>query len=94
MAITWKRYQTIGILAFPLLYVLLLTFRRGDWEPELKERMRRDGFDRNYPIEVMLLRNDGMRDQLWQGHHRLDIAIELGFPTVPVRFIFRQDQCI
>ena len=34
-----------------------------------------------------MLRREGGEDLIYEGHHRLNIAIELGLETVPVRFI-------
>lgn len=59
---------------------------------ELKERIRRQGFRRDCPITILLNRKDGKGDQLLHGHHRLAIAIELGLPTVPVRFAYPKQQ--
>ena len=52
----------------------------------LKESIRRDGFNEEFPILIMLRREGGV-DKIYEGHHRLNIAIELGLETVPVRFI-------
>ena len=52
----------------------------------LKESIRRDGFNEEFPIIVMLRRENGA-DMIYEGHHRLNIAIELGLDVVPVRFI-------
>ena len=52
----------------------------------LKESIRVSGFNEEYPIIVML-RREGGEDKIFEGHHRLNIAIELGLETVPVRFI-------
>ena len=52
----------------------------------LKESIKVDGFNEEFPILVML-RREGGEDQIFEGHHRLNIAIELGLETVPVRFI-------
>ena len=52
----------------------------------LYESIEKDGFNEEFPILIMLRReNNG--DKLFEGHHRLNIAIELGLETVPVRFI-------
>ena len=52
----------------------------------LYESIEKDGFNEEFPILIMLRReNNG--DKLLEGHHRLNIAIELGLETVPVRFI-------
>ena len=52
----------------------------------LKESIEKEGFNEEFPIVVML-RRENNADQIFQGHHRLNIAIELGLETVPVRFI-------
>ena len=53
---------------------------------QLKESIKSHGFNEEYPILIML-RRENNEDQLLEGHHRLNIAIELGLETVPVRFI-------
>ena len=52
----------------------------------LKESIRHKGFNEEFPIIIMLNRENN-KDQIFQGHHRLNIAIELELSTVPVRFI-------
>ena len=52
----------------------------------LYESIEKDGFNEEFPIVVML-RRENNEDQVEAGHHRLDIAIKLGLETVPVRFI-------
>jgi len=52
----------------------------------LYESIKREGFKEEFPI-VIMLRREGGEDKLFEGHHRLNIAIELGLATVPVRFI-------
>ena len=52
----------------------------------LKESIEKEGFKEEFPIIVMLRRVGG-EDKLFEGHHRLNIAIELGLESVPVRFI-------
>ena len=61
---------------------------RGRLYDELKEKIEREGFRKDMPIMVMLLRDDGQHDKILQGHHRLSIAIELGLEAVPVRFVY------
>ena len=68
-------------------YERLTPQQRADRYDELKEKIRTEGFKEELPITVVLLREDGKRDKLFQGHHRLNIAIELGLHTVPVRFV-------
>ena len=52
----------------------------------LKESIEKEGFKEEFPIIIMFKRMNN-EDQIFQGHHRLNIAIELEIPTVPVRFI-------
>ena len=52
----------------------------------LKESIQSQGFRWKHPITIMLKRENN-KDQILQGHHRLNIAIELKIPTVPVRFV-------
>ncbi len=53
----------------------------------LKESIRHKGFNEEFPIIIKLM--DG-EDEILQGHHRLNIAIELELPTVPVRFTIHE----
>ena len=53
----------------------------------LKDKIRQEGFRWKYPIIIKLRRKNNKHDQIFQGHHRLNIAIELGLATVPVRFM-------
>ena len=52
----------------------------------LKESIEKDGFNEEFPI-VIMLRRENNEDKLFEGHHRLNIAIELGLATIPVRFM-------
>ena len=52
----------------------------------LKESIKDNGFNEEFPILIML-RRENNEDMIFEGHHRLNIAIELGLETVPVRFI-------
>ena len=52
----------------------------------LYESIKREGFKEEFPI-IIMLRREGGEDKLFEGHHRLNIAIELGLATVPVRFM-------
>ena len=52
----------------------------------LKESIEKEGFNEEFPI-VIMLRRENNEDKLFEGHHRLNISIELGLETVPVRFI-------
>ena len=57
----------------------------------LKESIKTSGFNEEFPILIMLRREGGV-DKIYEGHHRLNIAIELGLETVPVRFIEHQPE--
>ena len=46
----------------------------------------KEGFKEEFPI-IIMLRRENNEDKLFEGHHRLNIAIELGLATVPVRFM-------
>ena len=50
---------------------------------ELKESIREYGFNEEYPIIVMLRRENGA-DMIFEGHHRLNIAIELGLSLIHI----------
>ena len=52
----------------------------------LKESIKQEGFKEEFPV-IIMLRREGGQDKLFEGHHRLNIAIELGLATIPVRFM-------
>ena len=52
----------------------------------LKESIEKEGFKEEFPI-IIMLRRENNEDKLFEGHHRLNIAIELGLATIPVRFM-------
>ena len=56
---------------------------------DLKESIQTKGFDRLNPILIMIKRKN-KKDEIVDGHHRLQIAIELELPTVPVRFLTKE----
>ena len=45
-----------------------------------------NGYDDNYPIEIMLLRMLGIKDTVNNGHHRIGIALECNLPQIAVNF--------
>jgi len=69
-------------------YEHLTQEERGQVYDRLKEQIQIQGFQDEFPIIVMLLRKSGQHDKILHGHHRLNIAIELNLPTVPVRFVY------
>ena len=52
----------------------------------LYQSLKQNGYDDKSPIFVMINRNLGARDQLFQGHHRLNICEELGIEKLTVCF--------
>ena len=52
----------------------------------LKESIQQEGFKEEFPV-IIMLRRENNEDKLFEGHHRLNIAIELGLATIPVRFM-------
>lgn len=46
----------------------------------------KNGYDDNYPIEIMLLRMLGIKDTVNNGHHRMGIALECNLPRIAVNF--------
>jgi len=60
--------------------------QRAQRYDQLKESIDKNGFNEEFPV-IIMLRREGGEDKLFEGHHRLNIAIELGLETVPVRFM-------
>ena len=52
----------------------------------LKESMQKNGYDDNFPLDIMLCRNLGIQDTLNQGHHRMGVAIDCNIHRVSVMF--------
>ena len=48
--------------------------------------LRRQGFLAEHPVEFVVPRE--CRFRLYQGHHRIRAALELGIAAVPVQFWF------
>jgi hypothetical protein len=67
-----------------------LASRQKRWD-DLRFNIAQNGFDPNHPITIMLKRKNGKRDQVFQGHHRLAIAIGLQLREVPVRFVTKKN---
>lgn len=59
--------------------------RHKRWN-DLYASIKTHGFDRKDPILVVLNRCLGVKDQLFQGHHRCGICKELGIKEVAVSF--------
>lgn len=63
-----------------------LAERQERWD-DLRQNISKNGFDSSQPITIMLNRKNGSEDQIFQGQHRLAIAIDLQLTEVPVRFV-------
>ncbi len=59
--------------------------RQQRWD-DLYNSLKNKGFDRKDPILLVLNRSLGVKDQIFQGHHRLGICKELGIKEVAVSF--------
>jgi len=66
-----------------------LAERQKRWD-DLRDSIAKNGFDPADPITIMLNRGDGDRDRIFQGHHRLAIAIGLQLREVPIRFVTKK----
>lgn len=45
-----------------------------------------NGYDDNYPIDIMLCRRAGVKDCIDDGHHRIGVCAEYGIDRIAVRF--------
>lgn len=59
------------------------------WE-KLREELKNKGWIEECPA-IIMIRHVG-KCRLWDGHHRLYIAKELGIDHIPVKFIFRHNK--
>lgn len=59
---------------------------RVDKYAALVASMRKNGFDDQYPLEIMLRRSFGARDTFQQGHHRMAACFEAGVDRIALRF--------
>lgn len=53
---------------------------------DLYNSLKKNGYDKNSPMFVMLNRKLGVKDQILQGHHRIGICKEIGLKTVNISF--------
>ena len=61
---------------------------RSERYRQLRAAMEAEGWDWREPLVLQMRRLDDKQDAIVDGHHRLAIAIELQWPTIPVRFVF------
>ena len=69
-------------------YKHLTSEQRAEKYDELKQKIRTEGFNDAFPILIMIVRKNGTEDKILQGHHRLNIAIELNLLAVAVKFVY------
>lgn len=53
---------------------------------ELRESLKKNGYDFSNPMYVMLNRKFGAKDQLLQGHHRIGLCKELKIEEISIAF--------
>lgn len=53
---------------------------------DLKNSIKKNGYNYKKPMFVMLNRKFGVKDQLFQGHHRIGICKDLGIEEVSISF--------
>ena len=54
---------------------------------EIDESFRLHGYDKNYPMAIMLCRGLGVKDKLHQGHHRMYFCRKYHLQYVQVQFL-------
>ena len=54
---------------------------------EIDESFRDHGYDKKYPMAIMLCRGLGVKDKLHQGHHRMYFCRKYHIPFVQVEFL-------
>ncbi|WP_130804401.1 hypothetical protein [Acinetobacter ihumii] len=54
---------------------------------EIDESFRLHGYDKNYPMAIMLCRGLGVKDKLHQGHHRMFFCRKYHISHVQVQFL-------
>lgn len=54
------------------------------------KNIKTKGFLDECSILIMTNRKDNKKDQIYQGHHRLAMAIELELSKVPVHFVTKK----
>ena len=52
----------------------------------LVKSMQENGYNDEFPLDIMLCRNMGVQDTLNQGHHRMSVALDCGIERVSVEF--------
>ena len=55
---------------------------------DLKNSLMLNGFDDNRPVEIMLCRSLGVKDTVYQGHHRIMFCIDMNVPFIGIIFMY------
>ena len=55
---------------------------------DLKNSLMQNGFDDSYPVEIMLCRSLGVKDTVYQGHHRIMFCIDMNVPYIGIVFMY------
>ncbi len=53
---------------------------------DLYNSLKENGYDEKYPMIVLINRKYGVKDQIYQGHHRIGICKEVGIKEVNICF--------
>lgn len=54
---------------------------------QIDESFKNDGYNKKYPMVIMLCRGLGVKDKLHQGHHRMYFCRKYDIPFVQVQFL-------
>ncbi|OTG66982.1 hypothetical protein B9T25_09465 [Acinetobacter sp. ANC 4470] len=54
---------------------------------EIDESFKKDGYDKRYPMAIMLCRGLGVKDKLHQGHHRMFFCRKYNIQYVQIQFL-------
>ncbi len=54
----------------------------------LKNSLIQNGFDDNHPVEIMLCRSWGVKDTVYQGHHRIMFCVDMNIPFIGIVFMY------
>lgn len=57
------------------------------WFEKMKKSFQEKGYDDTYPMDIMLRRALGVKDNLHQGHHRMMFSREYGVERVAIKFM-------
>ncbi len=55
---------------------------------DLKNSLEQNGYDDRYPIEIMLCRSFGVKDTIYQGHHRIMFCVDMNMALIGIRFMY------